>query len=105
MAKVTETPNGTKCIAVESDSRFAYILRSEIRGGFQDAFIKSLIENGYNQPTINIKGSGIKYRGRYETSIANLVTRINMALDKTSAPYRINAGRIGTKGGFGYYIE
>jgi hypothetical protein len=105
MAKINTTPYGENCIIVNEESRFADILRDEIKGIFQEEFIDNLLTVGYNQPTINMKGKAANYRGRYETSIRNLVQRINKELDRQAAPYKIKSGAVGPKGGFGYYIQ
>lgn len=93
------------CVVMDSESRFAEVLRSDIKGSFQEEFVNTLLEQGYDRPTADIKGKAANYRGRYDRSIANLVNRINTKLNKLAAPYSIKSGRVGPKGGFGYYIN
>lgn len=106
MAKIAETPNKTQCISFPSncalDLKIERIMSNEIKGSYQEEFVNTIINQGYDMPDNNLRGNASKYKGRYQTSIFNLITRINIALSDTK--YKIVCGSIGPKGGYGYYI-
>ena len=98
-----KTPSGKSCWIPGKE--LSGMIRSQTRGNFQEAVAENLIRNGYIISYLAdggiLKGNAARYKGRYEQSVQNLMSRIESILPGT---LEIKSGTVGPKGGFGYYL-
>ena len=97
------TPSGQSCWI--PGPVLADLIRKQARGNYQVSVVENLIRNGYIISYIadggQLKGKASKYKGRYEQSVQNLMTRIEEHLPGT---LEVKSGAVGPKGGHGYWL-
>ena len=100
--KYEATPHGDQCI-IASDPLEELMLRSA-RGNWQREVVKNLAQVGwlvaYKATGVKLRGKAASYSGKYEQSLINLMERIDLP-----GRYIIESGRVGPKGGFGYWLD
>lgn len=89
-----KTPNGLPCWIAGPE--LAKVIRGQAKGSYQKEMVKSIIKDGYV-----IQHQLSKSRGRYDTSIAHLMNRLDSVLPGT---LHIEEGPTGRQGGFGYRL-
>jgi len=101
------TPYGDDCIAFEKNGRMSKLVMDQARGSWQRSVCQSLIRDGYiigYQATgDSLKGKAKNYQTKYQTSLYNLMHRINRTMQNESE-YCLIHDRVGPKGAYGYYI-
>ena len=98
-----KTPSGQPCWI--PGPVLADLIRKQARGNYQASVAENLIRNGYIVTYLadggQLKGNAARYKGRYEQSVQNLMTRIEEHLPGT---LEIKSGEVGPKGGHGYWL-
>lgn len=88
------------------DGNIKTLMISQTKGCYQYSAILRLYNQGYIIGYLadgsQIKGKAGKYLGRYQTSLRNVINRINKVLPDN---IEICSGSVGPKGAFGYYIN
>lgn len=98
-----KTPSGKPCWI--PGPVLADLIRKQARGNYQANVAENLIRNGYIVTYMadggQLKGNAARYKGRYEKSVFNLMTRIEEHLP---GALEIKSGEVGPKGGHGYWL-
>ena len=98
-----KTPNGKPCWIPGPE--LAKLLRKQARGSWQQEVVENLISNGYvvsYQATGNqLRGRAKNYQSKYQTSLRNLMIRIEEHLVGT---LEIRSEAVGPKDAFGYRL-
>ncbi len=97
------TPNGKPCWVPGPE--LAKLLRKQAKGAWQQEVVENLIANGYvigyKATGSMLKGKAQKYQTKYQTSLRNLVTRIDEHL---VGSLELVDDQVGPKGAFGYRL-
>ena len=98
-----KTPNGLPCWI--PGTVLAETIRNQARGTFQRDVAEQLISKGfvieYKPAGTQLKGKAKSYSSKYNTSVSNLMGRIEKNLPGTMD---IIKGPVGPKGAFGYRL-
>ena len=102
-----KTYNGKECIAIRTDSEIGREVLNEAnpRGSYQKLVVERLLDNGFIVSYLAsghpLRGKAMRYKGRYEKSLHNVMRRVGAALPPQ---YELKRGPCGEKGGYGYWV-
>ncbi len=103
--KIYKTEFGDEYLKPD-DEQIKELMISQTRGCYQESAISRLYNEGYiigyKATGSPIKGKAGNYQSKYQTSLRNVINRINKILPDG---IEICSGSVGPKGAFGYYLE
>ena len=104
-----KTANGKECVgSIDPQSRLGQLVLNQAIGSWQRIVAARLLDHGYIVGYLAdggpLRGRAKNYSSKYERSLGNLMRRIKKELN-TNSPFKLVAGSVGPKGGFGYYLS